>query len=781
MKKIFFVLILILCFFISCGGNDGDSTNDTDITSNERVTVRVEYSADEGGYIEGKIKQAIEVTAGKEVSFNRVMAVANEGFYFVKWSDGLESSVRVDTLTENASYTAIFAKCITVTYKANEGGNVYGEKIQYLKPNEESLSVKAVASSGYKFVGWSDGNLESERRDIASADSEYSAIFEKIQYVNVSYKCEIGGKIQGNATQKVEKGASSQAVTAIPSMEGYYFVKWDDGATTAERSDAITEDITFTAIFSNQHTIKYEATEGGYIKGKGEQTITYGSYTTGVYAIPNEGYEFVGWDDGYQLDLRNDQARESVTYKAIFKIPYTVEFKCDTERGALLGITSQKVYSGEKSDTVTAIPNEGYTFVCWSDGSQNPEISVTAFENTQLYAHFSFASTGLPVISIDTETGNDVTSKTEYIGCTVSLYDTENNEHFVEQVARIRGRGNSTWERFPKKPYKIKFDTKQDLFDNGKAKTWVLLADYRDYSLIRNMLAYEVGEELSELKATPDCQSVEVYLNGKYHGVYLLCEQIEVNDHRVEVSENLTTTEPSFLVEMDGWTDDVQVYVPDNLNSGRRYSVKFPDSEEITDEQKKYIENYLKSCISAIQGSDYSLVTDLIDVKSFAQAYIIFELFKNPDTNYSSLYFYKDIDGKLICGPLWDFDMSVGNVSHKGNGVFESTETLWSKAECPWFKGLLNFEEFADLVGEELTEYAPIIRATIERKLEYIYAHSDAYKKNFEKWDILGKQTWSNPEYLVKITTWEEHVEYVRSYLEKSLQYLEYYYCDKEN
>ena len=783
MKRIYFILAIAFCFLLicSCGGNEGIDTTDTESLNNEKITLRVEYIAGEGGSIDGRAKQSVEVTKGKEVSFNRVTAVANEGYYFVKWSDGLDSSVRIDTLGESKSFTAIFEKCIEIKYEASDGGKVYGNKTQYLKPNEETSQITAVASNGYKFVGWSDGKKEVERTDIATESCEYIAIFEKIQYATVSYKCDDGGKIEGEATQMLEKGTESKQIIAVPSREGYYFVRWDDGVLTSQRSDIVTEDKTVTAIFSNQITIRYEATEGGYIVGNKEQTMAYGSYSTSVSAITNEGYEFVGWDDGYQLDLRNDQARASVTYKAIFKIPYTVEFKCDTERGTILGITSQKVYRGEKSRVVTAIPNEGYTFVCWSDGSQNPEISVTALENTQVYAHFSFASTGLPVISIDTETGNDVTSKTEYIGCTVSLYDTENNEHFVEQVARIRGRGNSTWERFPKKPYKIKFDTKQDFFDNGKAKTWVLLADYRDYSLIRNMLAYEVGEELSELKATPDCQSVEVYLNGKYHGVYLLCEQIEVNDHRVEVSENLTTTESSFLVEMDGWTDDVQVYVPDNLNSGRRYSVKFPDSEEITDEQKKYIENYLKSCISAIQGSDYSLVTDLIDVKSFAQAYIIFELFKNPDTNYSSLYFYKDIDGKLICGPLWDFDMSVGNVSHKGNGVFESTETLWSKAECPWFKGLLNFKEFADLVGEELTEYAPIIRATIERKLEYVYAHSDAYKKNFEKWDILGKQTWSNPEYLVEITTWEEHVEYVRSYLEKSLQYLEYYYCDKEN
>lgn len=83
-------------------------------------------------------------------------------------------------------------------------------------------------------------------------------------------------------------------------------------------------------------------------------------------------------------------------------------------------------------------------------------------------------------------------------------------------------------------------------------------------------------------------------------------------------------------------------------------------------------------------------------------------------------------------------------------------------------------------MGEELEDNASIIRATLEKEFEYVLAHADAYKKNFEKWDILGKQTWSNPEYLIKIITWEAHVEYVRNYLEQSLEYLEYVYCDKE-
>ena len=527
MKKIYYIFAFLLCvlFAFSCGGDgNSDISTDTDELKNKRTTIRVEYIAGEGGYIDGRASQAIETSYGNDVTFNGVRAVANQGYYFVKWSDGLEKSERIDTLGSASSFTAIFARAVEVKYTALEGGTIFGQSVQYVKPNETSSLVEARANYGYRFAGWSDGVTSEIREDNVSQSIEYFASFEKIQYCNINYKCETGGKIEGLATQNVEKGTLSQQIKAIPSKKGYYFVKWDDGVLTAERSDIVNDDVTLTAIFSNEHKIAYEATEGGYILGESAQSVIYGSRTSNVMAIANDGYVFVGWDDGTMGFARNDSVTGSVTYKAIFKLARSVSFSCDNERGVIVGEATQTVGDGEKAKTVRAVANDGYQFVCWSNGMTEPEIQVTAFGNLELYAHFSYASTGLPVVAIDTETGYDVTDNKEYIGCIISLFDTEKGEHFVEQTAQIRGRGNSTLERFSKNPYKIKFESKQDFFDNGKAKTWVLLADYRDYSLIRNLLAYEVGEEMSELYATPDCQSVEVYLNGKYHGVYLLCE-----------------------------------------------------------------------------------------------------------------------------------------------------------------------------------------------------------------------------------------------------------------
>ena len=476
---------------------------------------------------------------------------------------------------------------------------------------------------------------------------------------------------------------------------------------------------------------------------------------------------------------------------------YQVTFTCDETMGYLEGETSQTVYDGQSTSTVKAVAKEGYQFACWSDGTQKAEITVTPEKKAKITACFVPESTGLPVMTINTEGAVDILTKEYYINCEITLLDnTEKGKSVGSAVAEIKGRGNSTWEKFDKKPYKFKFDKKQNLFGYGKEKTWVLLADYRDYSLVRNMLALNAGLTMSELQCTSMGQSVELYLNGEYRGVYYLCEQIQIKENRVNVTEEdedlvQLPEELGYLVEMDGWaienksstpnltTDgDIYVTVGDSLKSNRAYAIKDPEDVlykadgTLNYDYVDYVQNYLATALAAVQGNDYALVEELINVKSFAQAYIIYELFKNPDTNYSSVYFYWDKDGALQCGPIWDFDMAIGNVSHKGNGVFESTETLWTAAQNPWFKALLKFDEFKALVGEELAANEASLRASIANDLAYARAHADAYKKNFEAWDIMGKQTWSNPSYLVAITSWEKHLVYVENYLNESLAFL---------
>lgn len=778
MKKIlpiFVFIASILLLLCACGG---------EAQAPQSLTVRAEYIAGEGGTISGSAVQEKVVIKGQNAGFDMVTAVANDGYTFIGWDDGKTDAARSDLISVSTVFVAKFEKIPTykITYLATEGGVIEGDSTQEVQIENYSKTVKATPLDGYKFVGWDDGHADSERNDLASEDKTLTAQFELIKYGTVTYKCTTGGVIEGVSVQTAELGTSTVTITAVPN-EGYTFVSWNDGLTTPQRSDVILGDKTYLARFSSGVDITYLATDGGVIEGESKQNLSHGQKSSEVTATPSDGYMFIAWSDGSTDNPRSDTVtKKGTSVTAIFKRYYSVHYSCNDEQGTIEGEGEQIIIDGEYGTEVTAVAKHGFEFIMWSNGETSPTIKSFGEETITHVAYFSPKSTGLPVISINVEGNKQITSKTEYLNCVITVFDTETGEyHVCEAGGEIRGRGNSTWQNFDKKPYKFKFNKKQNLFGFGKEKDWVLLADYIDKSLLRNYLVYTVAGEMSALESSPDCQSVELYLNGQYRGVYLLCEQVEISDDRVNIEEKENEIDTGYLIEMDGWGDTVQVYVPDLLNQSRRYTIKAPDSDVITATQKQYIQDYITQCMLAIHGSSYDKVLGLIDVESFAQAYIIYEMFKNPDVDYSSVYFYKEASGKLYCGPMWDFDMSIGNVNHKGGGAFKSTETLFTKGHNPWFNGLLQFKEFRELVYEELIKWEPVIKRALDECYSYAYAHADAYKKNFETWRVMGINTWTNPSYIVEITTWEGQVEYTREYLLDSLAYLIKYYQPKQN
>ena len=517
-------------------------------------------------------------------------------------------------------------------------------------------------------------------------------------------------------------------------------------------------------VHTGRFSISYIAEEGGYIDGEAQQASSESFISKIVTAVPNEGYRFVGWSDGSAQKERADIVNGETTVYARFSKVHTVNFIYNDMCGIITGDTDQEVLDNTPTQLVTALPQIGYEFSHWSTGEKSPSLVITATEDIEIEAIFKKSELSLPILSINTVNGAKITSKSEYLGCFVSASG-ECEEHTFNNVsAKIRGRGNTTWD-YDKKPYRLKFNGEVDLFGLGEAKDYILLANHSDLSMSRNYLAQSVASLFESINQTSSCQFVDLYLNGEYRGVYLVCEQIEFEKNRIEVAEN-DMLDTSYLIEMDGHVNGDFTVGSDN------YTLKVPNKDDVEsfDEYEAFIYSYLCEALSAAKGEDYSLVCELIDVRSFAEAYIVYELFNCVDAGYSSFNLYKKAGGKLYCGPVWDFDRSVGIVGHHHDA--KPYTALWARWENDWFNALLSHEEFYALVSEFLSEREGEIREKLNSCYDYLYMSRDSFDRNFTKWRILGTFVWPNDDELTALDTWDLQVEYTRSYLFNSLDFL---------
>ena len=298
----------------------------------------------------------------------------------------------------------------------------------------------------------------------------------------------------------------------------------------------------------------------------------------------------------------------------------------------------------------------------------------------------------------------------------------------------MKTRGNSTFG-FMKKPYQIKFDSKTDMFGMGKAKKWVLLANYVDGSFIRNKIVFDIAEEMGMAYV---CKSVfvDLYINGDYKGVYQLCEKVEIGDNRVPLESDL-----GVMVEMESAkrVAEEDFWFTTSV-SGKPFVYKEynTDFEDAPAEEVAAVRSYLEERINNIEnelynnGKDWEYLSSLIDVDSFIQFYFINELTMNVDATLASTYFYIDgPDDVLHMGPLWDYDRSFGSYDYADSGYEQGTEADFLKniTDCSdqyraeWFKMLFQYPEFVKRVNEM---YSETVKAAFDS--ERINATIDAYE-----------------------------------------------------
>jgi hypothetical protein len=305
--------------------------------------------------------------------------------------------------------------------------------------------------------------------------------------------------------------------------------------------------------------------------------------------------------------------------------------------------------------------------------------------------------TDVPTVYIETENGQNITSKEDYLKCTFTMVD--GTDTLRLENTQIRGRGNSSWWNSDKKPYRVKFDKKQRLLgeDFANAKNWTLLANHGDKTMIRNALTYQLGRFIG-MKFCPAAKFIDLYLNGKYRGTYQISDQVQVHKKRVEVDED-----NGWLLEVVNENSKEEPLIT-STRYGIMYNIKNPDDDLLTVDKRIAIGQWITAFEAAVASNDYQDPVKgyraYIDETDFINWYVGAELTGNIDALYS-IYMYKEADEqKMHFGPLWDLDLGYDNSSEKSllrnmeaflglwNRPFEKIlQRLW---QDPWFAQACN-------------------------------------------------------------------------------------------
>ncbi len=327
----------------------------------------LEYKSTEGGKIQGEVTQTVK--EGEDGS--AVTAVADEGYKFVKWSDGVETAERQEkNVTADIKVTAEF-ESLTKNYKViyvveTAEGQLIGEAYQTVKEGEDGSVVKAVPNEGYRFVKWSDGVETAERQEKAVTSwKAVKAMFERIYY-KIKYETNGYGSLLGETSQTVEYGSESKEITAKADA-GYKFIKWSDGNKEQTRKETnVLSDKTLTAYFGE--TIEYKvANGGGKIVGETMQGAAPGEKFEVVEALANPGYIFCGWSDLAMDNTRQDEAGKSLSEYVAYFEPMEKTFKYDYGKNygkpTASGITLNR--KNLKNLTFAMPELSGYSFCGW--------------------------------------------------------------------------------------------------------------------------------------------------------------------------------------------------------------------------------------------------------------------------------------------------------------------------------------------------------------------------------------------------------------------------------
>ena len=449
-----------------------------------------------------------------------------------------------------------------------------------------------------------------------------------------------------------------------------------------------------------------------------------------------------------------------------------------------------------------------------SDLTSIPFLSVGIGDDSQTYGEPPdwffvpkvFTSSNLPLVYIDTY-GQEIPDEPRIVAHMGIINNPSGINKLSDPFNDYDGRINieirgSSSQMFPKKSYSI--ETQDEFGENlnmpllgmPEENDWIFYAPYSDKSLMRNVLTYQWWNDLGHYG--PRTKYCELFVNDEYKGIYVLTERIKRDKNRVNIAK-LTEDDVSgddvtggYIVKVDkpdgdeGWTSVPYPRYPGSKLTFFQYN--YPEFDDILPAQKSYIMNFMEDFESNLGSTDYNHpqngYTNYIDVNSFIDFLIVNEIAKNIDGYRFSTFMHKAKDsdgGKLIMGPVWDFNLCYGNVDYGSDFAWLSSGWMYTyvyegddwNSKIFWWKRLMEDFEFKRNLQNRWLEVRQGILSnqSITNSISSIQTYLDESKeRNFEKWNVLGNYVW--PNYYVG-QSYEQEVMWLNNWIINRLNWMD--------
>ena len=592
---------------------------------------------------------------------------------------------------------------------------------------------------------------------------------------------------------------------------GYYEVFRCNENNSRRQSVGTTEKTTFT-VTGLTADMDYYFVAAGRTKVPTENNKVYNSakWSNTLYArtdpAPADVTSVAATVDGHQITLTEKGDAKYLFLPAsadLTKLSLTFATEPASHKVMLSGNKGMTYLSDAVDVTeVAAVGADGYREITASVGKGKQPLTFRVMQASAIPTMY--------LTSSDAAQGRDWVdaSKSNAATGTMNLIGADGAPVYSGELKQIKARGNSTFTYTPKKSYQIKLAEPSDLLGKQEqVKTWVLLASYFDATQMHDKMVKDLATELG-LAYTASCDWVNLYYDGVYRGIYLLSEKNSVGETSVAITDmeqayeqlnggygtDMTTAlaensygqqyqytkdlkEPEnitggYLIELnhDMW-DEASGF---KTRQGVAFNVKSP--EWCGDSAMKYISEYYQAFEDAVYATDdtgaytgYNASTekyfyDYVDMDSLVKVFLLQELALNCDGFISSVYFYKDADGKMFAGPIWDQDMTFGTGWTKTNAADIEDYHYLAKA-------LIQIPAFKTAVVEYYSStFAPAVREWLGNNGTIAHQYSllkDSAAMNYKLWDFIRignpeneGHIWQGASYqgvVDEMTTWIEN------------------------